>query len=78
MVQKPDTDSDAGEKYMDPVQHEDNCSFTEEDYEWYVLISSLLRCIRTNLSFASEYNSPETERIASPLGRSQFRLAYVL
>ena len=35
-----DTDCDIGKKYMDPVQHEDNCPCTEEDYEWYVLISN--------------------------------------
>ncbi|EDR05376.1 uncharacterized protein LACBIDRAFT_329820 [Laccaria bicolor S238N-H82] len=30
---KPDADCYVGEKYMDPMEHEDNCQCTEEDYE---------------------------------------------
>ena len=41
---------------MDPVEREDNCPHTEEDSEWYVLISHLLRCIRSTLSFAGDYS----------------------
>ncbi|KIK03719.1 hypothetical protein K443DRAFT_676547 [Laccaria amethystina LaAM-08-1] len=30
---KPDADCYVGEKYVDPVEHEDNCKCTDEDYE---------------------------------------------
>ncbi|KIJ89613.1 hypothetical protein K443DRAFT_15942, partial [Laccaria amethystina LaAM-08-1] len=31
---KPDADCYVGEKYIDPVEDEDNCKCTKEDYEW--------------------------------------------
>ena len=33
---KPDANCYVGEKYNDPVTHEDNCECTAADYEWYV------------------------------------------
>lgn len=33
---KEDADCFVGHKFEDPVEHEDNCSCTDEDYEWYV------------------------------------------
>lgn len=35
---KPDADCYVGEKYRDPVTHEDNCQCTDADYEWYVVL----------------------------------------
>lgn len=32
---KPDADCYVGEKFNDPVVHEDKCECTDLDYEWY-------------------------------------------
>lgn len=58
----------AGKKYRGPVEHEDNCQCTEEDYKWYVLISHLLPRIRTNLYFASDYNFVRNGKDCIPVG----------
>lgn len=31
---KPEADCYVGEKFLDPVEHEENCPCTDEDYEW--------------------------------------------
>jgi len=53
---------------MDPIEHEDNCQCMEEGYEWYILISHLLPCIRSNVSFASNYNFVRDGRDCVPVG----------
>lgn len=35
---KTDANCYVGEKYRDPVTHEDNCQCTDADYEWYVVL----------------------------------------
>ena len=66
--QKPDMDCYVGEKYMDPVEHEDNWLCMEEDYGRYVLISHLLARITSNLSFATDDNFVRNGKDCIPFG----------
>ena len=34
---KPDANCNVGDKFMDPVEHEENCQCTDADYEWCLL-----------------------------------------
>jgi hypothetical protein len=36
---KPDADCYVGEKFQEPESHEENCPCTDEDFEWFVLLS---------------------------------------
>ena len=35
---KADADCFVGHKFEDPIEHEQNCPCTDEDYEWYVTV----------------------------------------
>ena len=44
MRRKEDADCYVGNKFQDPIEHEENCPCTDEDYEWCVcLLVWLLR-----------------------------------
>ena len=57
-----------GEKYKDPVEHEDNCQCTEEDYEWWVCMGIWCR---------SEYTVDTCYLVATTTSCGVAQIAYL-
>jgi len=41
---KPDADCYVGNKFEDPIEHEDNCPCEKEDFEWWAMNSDCAAC----------------------------------
>jgi Sortilin, neurotensin receptor 3, C-terminal len=61
-----------GERYKDPVEHEDNCPCTAEDYEWWVYLWSTstltFMLIYYLVHRCSDYNFVRNDKECVPVG----------
>ena len=53
---KQDANCYVGDKFIDPVEHEENCACTDADYEWCVLYLCWLSGVCADACCFSDYN----------------------
>jgi hypothetical protein len=63
---KPDANCYVGDKFMDPVEHEENCQCTDADYEWWVRPFSFWKHMLIAIASATTTSSDKTINVFPP------------